>query len=134
MERTGAGSVSTERPEPYPVRAVAALLIALSVLGLAACSSVGSPQRYQYTQMHYEANPDNEEDPEHILTAFQRCLSSDPVVDQWRTEYAQEPVAANSDDAKQREAISAEAMKRGSRLQALVDECMARKGYRAKGA
>ena len=99
----------------------------------AGCSSAGSPQQYQYTQMHYEADPDNEEDPEHILTAFQRCLSSDPVLDQWRAEPPQERAGANTDDAKQSVAISAEAMKEGSRVQALVDDCMAKSGYRTKG-
>jgi len=103
-----------------------------TILLLAACSSAGGQQQYRYTQMHYEANPDNEEDPEHILTAFEKCLSSDPVLDQWRTEHP-EPPAANADSAKQREAVAAEAMKQGTRQQALVDECMARKGYRAKG-
>jgi len=95
-EWTGAGSVNSERLVPYPLRA-AALLIALSALAPVACSS---PQRYQYTQMRYEANSDNEEDSEHILSAFQRCLSSDnSVLDQWRTEHPQQPAAANSDDA-----------------------------------
>ena len=100
---------------------------------LAACSSAGSPQQYQYTQMHYEADPDNEEDPEHILTAFQKCLSSDPVLDQWRAERPQEPAGANAGSGKQGEAVSAEAMKEGSRVQALVDDCMAKSGYRTKG-
>jgi hypothetical protein len=100
---------------------------------LVACSSAGSPQRYQYTQAHYEADPDNEEDPEHILTAFQKCLSSDPVLDQWRSEHPQQPARANEDSAKQSEAVSAEAMTEGSRVQALVDDCMAKSGYRTKG-
>jgi hypothetical protein len=109
------------------------LLIALSALVFAACSSSGSPQRYQYTQMHYEADPDNEEDPEHILTAFQKCLSSDQVLDEWRAERPQQPTDANVDSAKQSEAISAEAMREGSRVQTLVDDCMAKSGYRTKG-
>ena len=104
-----------------------------AVLLLAACSSAGSPQQYQYTQMHYEADPDNEEDPEHILAAFQKCLSSDPVLDQRRTEQPQEPAGANADSAKQSQAVSAEAMTEGSRVQALVDDCMAKSGYRTKG-
>lgn len=105
-----------------------------AALLLAACTSAGGPQQYQYTQMHYQADPDNEEDPEHILTAFEKCLSSGPVVEQWRTEHPQESSSAGADSAKQREAVAAEAMKQGSRLQALVDDCMAKKDYRAKGA
>jgi hypothetical protein len=118
---------------PGQIGVTNALLIALSALVLAACSSAGSPQQYQYTQMHYEADPDNEKDPEHILTAFHKCLSSDPVLNQWRAERAQEPAAANVGSARQGEAVSAEAMKEGSRVQALVDECMARSGYPTKG-
>jgi len=104
-----------------------------TALLLAACSNAGTVQQYRYAQMHYEADPDNEKDPEHILTAFHKRLSSDPVLEQWRTEHLQEPEPPNAGRAEQREAISAEAVKPGSTLQALVDDCMAKRGYRAKG-
>jgi hypothetical protein len=86
--------------------------------------------------MHYEADPDNEKDPEHVIKAFNRCLASQPVTEEWQAQEAKqgpETTAATSATAsgtKEGERIAAEAMRQGSKLQALADQCMAAKGYR----
>jgi hypothetical protein len=112
------------------------LLLALASLTLAGCSSPGDRHEYEYLLMHYEADPDNENDPEHVLKAFNRCLASKPVTEEWEAEKAKqgpEASAATSTvagGAKEGERIAAQAMQRGSKLQALADQCMAAKGYR----
>ena len=111
------------------------LLIALASLTLAGCSSPADRRDYDYDYlvMHYEADPDSEKDPEHVIKAFKQCLASKPVTEEWEMEkpaQASQPGAATSavaGDAK--EGIAAEAMRRGSKLQVLVDRCMAGKGY-----
>jgi hypothetical protein len=113
------------------------LLIAFASLALSACSSRGDRHEYDYLLMHYEADPDNETDPEHVLNAFHSCLDAKQVTGEWQAERANqssEPSAATSavaGDAKESDKIAAEAMRQGSKLQALVDRCMAAKGYRA---
>jgi hypothetical protein len=113
------------------------VLVALASLTLAACAGPGDRREYDYLVMHYEADPDNEKDPEHIFKAFNQCLSSNPVRQQWKAGEAKlgpetdTAAKASSSGTNERESIATEAMKRGSKLQALVDQCMARKGYRA---
>ena len=101
------------------------LLTALASLMLAGCSSPANRDHYEYLLMHYEADPDNEKDPEHVIKAFKQCLASKPVTEEWEMEKATQ--ASQPGDAK--EGIAAEAMRRGSKLQTLVDQCMAAKGY-----
>ena len=109
------------------------LLIALASLTLAGCSTRADRHEYDYLVMHYEADPDNEKDPEHVIKAFKQCLASKPATQEWETEKARQTSQAGSatsavaGDAK--EGIAAEAMRRGSKVQALVDQCMAAKGY-----
>ena len=109
------------------------LLIVLALLTLPACSSPADRHEYDYLVMHYEADPDNEKDPEHVIKAFKQCLASKPVTEEWETEKASQrsqagaATSAVAGDAK--EGIAAEAMRRGSKVQALVDQCMAANGY-----
>jgi len=109
----------------------------LGSLILVACSGPGDKREYDYLLMHYEADPDNETDPEHVLKAFNRCLASKPVTEEWEAEKtrqgAQAGAAASSavaGNVKESERIAAEAMQPRSKLQALVDRCMTAKGYR----
>ena len=111
--------------------------MALGSLILVACSGPGDRREYAYLLMHYEADPDNETDPEHVLKAFSQCLASEPVTQEWEAEKtrqgSQAGAAASSaaaGGAKESERIAAEAMQPGSKLQALVDRCMSAKGYR----
>jgi hypothetical protein len=112
-----------------------ALVVALASLAVAGCSSSGERHEYEYLLMHYEADPDNEKDPEHAIKAFNRCLATKPGTEEWQAQEAKqgpETAAASSATAigtKDGERIAAEAMRRGSKLQALVDQCMAAKGY-----
>ena len=113
------------------------LWIALASLSVAGCSSPGDRHEYEYLVMHYEADPDNEKDPEHVIKAFKQCLSSEPVTEEWEAEKAKQASQANgatsavAGSAEDGERIAAGAMQRGSKLQSLVDRCMAAKGYRA---
>jgi hypothetical protein len=84
--------------------------------------------------MHYEADPDNEKDPEHVIKAFNQCLGSTPVMQEWEIEKAKQgpdpsagSVPGSADESRR---IAAGAMLRGSKLQTLVDHCMTTKGYR----
>jgi hypothetical protein len=114
---------------------VKTLLIALASLTLAGCSSAADKRDYDYEYLlvHYEADPDSEKDPEHVIKAFKQCLASKPVTEEWETEKATQ--ASQNDPATSvvaghaKEGIGAEAMRRGSKLQVLVDRCMAAKGY-----
>jgi len=112
------------------------LIIVFVSSAFAACSSPGDKHRYDYLLMHYEADPDNEEDPEHVLKAFDRCVEATPVAEEWQAEKTKErPEASAATTAgvgteKQSDKIAAAAMQPGSNLQALVDQCMAAKGYR----
>src|SRR5580765_7315312 len=112
------------------------LWIALAALGLAGCSSPGDRHQYEYLLMHYEADPDNEKDPEHVIKAFNMCLTAKPVTEEWEAEKAKQGSQANgatsavAGSAKESERIAAGAMQNGSKLQALVDQCMTAKGYR----
>jgi len=112
---------------------VKTLLTALASLMLAGCSSPANRDHYEYLVMHYEADPDNEKDPEHVITAFKQCLASKPVTEEWEMEKAtqasQPGPATNAVAGDAKEGIAAEAMRRGSKLQTLVDQCMAAKGY-----
>ena len=109
------------------------LWIALASLTLAGCSSPSHRHEYEYLLMHYEADPDNEKDPEHVIKAFNMCLAAKPVTEEWEAEKATQGVEASAVAASARESerIAAAAMQRGSKLQSLVDRCMAAKGYRA---
>lgn len=108
------------------------LLVALATLTLAGCSSPGDKHEYEYLLMHYEADPDNEKDPEHVIKAFNQCLASKPVTEEWQASEARQGpgTTAAASGAKESERIAAEAMRHGSKLQAVVDQCMAAKGYR----
>ncbi len=112
------------------------LLIALASVALAACSSPGERRQYEYLVMHFEADLDNETDPEYVLKAFKGCVASKPVTEEWETENATQGSGASAATsavagaAKQSEKIAAEAMRPRSKLQPLVDQCMAAKGYR----
>jgi hypothetical protein len=112
---------------------VKTLLIALASLTLAGCSSRADRHEYDYLVMHYEADPDNEKDPEHVIKAFKQCLASKPVTEEWEMEKpgqgSQAGAATSAGAGDGKEGIAAEAMRRGSKLQALVDQCMAAKGY-----
>ena len=113
------------------------LVVTLASLTLASCAGPGGGREYDYLLVHYEADPDNEKDPEHILKAFNQCLSSKPVVQHWEAGESKGSLESDSapkapgSNSSERELIAAEAMKQGSKLQALVDQCMARKGYHA---
>ena len=89
-------------------------------------ASPGDGNEYPYLLAHYEADPDNDKDPEHILKAFDQCLASKPVAEHWQGSDAN---ATKAPGGGEREQIASEAMKQGSKLQALVDQRMARKGY-----
>ena len=111
--------------------------VALASLILVACSGPGDRREYDYLLMHYEADPDNETDPEHVIKAFNMCLAAKPVTEEWEAEKTKQGSQASADassavagGAKESERIAAEAMQPGSKLQALVDRCMAAKGYR----
>ncbi len=104
------------------------LLVALVSLTLAGCSSPGDKREYEYLLIHYEADPDNEKDPEHVIKAFNLCLASKPVTEEWQAHEVKQGTETTV-GTEEGERIAAEAMRRGSKLQVLVDRCMAAKGY-----
>ena len=113
-----------------------ALAVALASLAVAGCSSPAGRHEYEYLLMHYEADPDNEKDPEHVIKAFNQCLASTPVMQEWEAEKAKQGPEASAatgavpGSADESGRIAASAMQRGSKLQTLVDQCMTTKGYR----